>query len=174
MAEMTKDATQLREKVQTWLMGEGWNLREKPHGTANWLIEARDSGGRHIVVGQRQGRDDQILLEGAVAVADQHQQQLMALAPAERQAMLWDLRFSLLSLGVEFHGVEEPLKRVMIGQRIYLDGLTKDRLLQRVSLVRNGVLLVIWSIARRLNLAPPPAAVESQMGSPGDDDPGVN
>ncbi len=150
------NTTALREKIQTWLMGEGWTLREKTHDTANWLIEAHDSGNRHIVVGQRQGRDDQILLEGAVAVVEQHQKQLASLPAAERQEMLWELRFSLLTLGVEFHGVEEPLSRVMIGQRIYLDGLTKDRFLQRVSRVRNGVLLVIWTIARKLNLSPPP------------------
>jgi hypothetical protein len=164
MAEPNTDADSLREKIQSWLMGEGWTLSEKNHGTANWLIEARDSGGRHLVIGQRQGKEDQILLEGAVAVAEPHQQQLAALSGVERQEMLWNLRFALLTLGVEFHGVEEPMTRVMIGQRIYLDGLTKDRFLQRVSRVRNGVLLVIWSVARQLKLAPPPGAIPEAQG----------
>jgi hypothetical protein len=49
--------------------------------------------------------------------------------------------------------VQEPFVRVVVGQRIYLDGLTQDSFLQRVSQVRNGVIAVIWSVARHLNLA---------------------
>jgi hypothetical protein len=149
------DPEEVRERIQTWLLGEGWQLSEKTHGDAVWLLEARDGGGRHLVVGQKRGKGDQILLEGAVAIAEPHRRQLAALPEEGRQRLLWDLRFTLLGLGVEFHGVEEPLTRVMVGQRIYSDGLTKDRFLQRVSQVRNGVIAVIWSVARCLNLAPP-------------------
>lgn len=158
---------EVRAQVQTWLLGEGWRLTEKDHGDALWLIEARDAAGRHIVVGQKKGKADQVLLEGAVGIAPQHRTQLEAMAAAARQELLWDLRFTLLGLGVEFQGVEDPLERVMVGQRIYFDGLTKDRFLQRVSQVRNGIIAVIWSVARRLNLAPAAAAPEAESGETG-------
>lgn len=158
---------EVRAQVQTWLLGEGWRLTEKSHGDALWLLEARDAAGRHLVVGQKQGKQDQILLEGAVGIAPQHGTQIEGLPFADRQELLWDLRFTLLGLGVEFQGVEEPLTRVMVGQRIYFDGLTKDRFLQRVSQVRNGIIAVIWSVARRLNLNPTPEAPAGSDGEPG-------
>lgn len=148
-------AGEVRARVQSWLLGEGWQLTEKTHGDADWLLEARDGAGRHVVVGQKKGREDQILLEGVVGIADVHQERLAALSADERQELLWDLRFRLLQLGVEFQGVQDPLVRVMVGQRIYFDGMSKDRFLQRVSQVRNGILAVIWSVSRRLELAPP-------------------
>lgn len=149
-ATTASEREEVRARVQSWLLSEGWQLTEKPHADATWLVEARDAGGRHVIVGQKKGREDQILLEGAVGIAERHREQLALLPLAERLDILWNLRFALLGLNVEFNGVEEPLTRVMIGQRIYFDGLTKDRFLQRISLVRNGIIAVIWSIARRL------------------------
>lgn len=159
---------EVRAQVQTWLLGEGWRLTEKNLDGALWLLEAQDSAGRHLAVGQRQGRPDQIVLEGAVGIAPQHRTRFEELDAAARQDLLWDLRFRLLGLGVEFQGVEEPLTRVMVAQRIYFDGLTKDRFLQRVSQVRNGIIAVIWSVARRLQLEPGvPGSPEAGTGGPG-------
>jgi hypothetical protein len=148
-AEGTYDA--LRAKITTWLLGEGWQISEKPHGDALWLLEASDSQGRHVAVGQRRGKPEQILLEAAVGLSEHHQQRFSELAPAARQELLWELRFGLLALGVDFHGAQEPLQRVVIGHRIYEDGLTRDLFAQRLFQVRNALLTVLWTVARRLD-----------------------
>lgn len=147
-----------RARIATWLLGEGWQLAEKQHEGALWLLEASDSQGRHLVVGQRAGRPEQIIFEGAVALSEPHQRQFAALPPARRQEILWELRFTLLSLGVDFHGAQEPLTRVAVGQRIYEDGLTRDRFTQRMMQVRNAILAVLWTVARHLE--PSPASTE--------------
>lgn len=154
-----RDWEALRARVASWLLGEGWQLAEKNHEDAVWLLEATDNQGRHLVVGQRRGKTEQVLLEGAVALSDQHQQSFLALPHATRQELLWDLRFTLLTLGVDFHGVQEPFQRVVLGQRIYEDALTRDRFTQRVSQMRNGILAVLWTVARRLDLASPPPEI---------------
>ncbi len=148
------DAEGLRSRIQKWLLAEGWRLREKQHEDAAWLVDGEDGAGRHIVVGQKKGVPDQVLIQGAVLLSDQHRQQFETLAPAERQDLLWDLRFRLLGLGVEFSGVQDPLQTVNVSQRIYSDGLTKDRFLQRASRVRNGILAVLWTISRRFSQWP--------------------
>ena len=61
-------------------------------------------------------------------------------------------------MSVDFSGIGEPLERVTVAQRIYLDGLTKDRFLQRVAVVKNALIAVIWSIGRRLSHLPPPSS----------------
>ena len=147
-------AESLRDRIAGWLLGEGWQLAEKQHESALWLLEASDSQGRHLVVGQRLGRADQIIFEGAVALSEPHQRQFAALAAGERQSILWELRFTLLALGVDFHGAQEPLTRVAVGQRIYEDGLTRDRFTQRMMQVRNAILAVLWTVARHLEPSP--------------------
>ena len=154
-----RDWELLRARLASWLLGEGWQLAEKNHEDAVWLLEATDNQGRHLVVGQRKGKTEQVLLEGAVALSDQHQQSFQALPHLTRQELLWDLRFTLLTLGVDFHGVQEPFERVVLGQRIYEDALTRDRFTQRVSQMRNGILAVLWTVARRLDLAAPAAEI---------------
>ena len=148
------DPQDLRAQVQNWLLGEGWQLTEKPHEDALWLLEAQDAGGRIVVVGQKRGKTDQVLLEAAVALTDNHRERFERLAAAERQELLWDMRFRLLQMGVEFQGAQEPLVRVVIGHRLYLDGIGQDRFLGRVARVRNAVIAVIWTIARHLHLGP--------------------
>lgn len=159
------NASATRDRIQSWLLGEGWQLAEKPYPDALWLLEAQDSAGRHLVVGQKRAKPDQIILEGAVALSDGHRQLFEQLDPNERQEILWELRFTLLGLGVEFQGVSDPINRVMIGQRVYFDALGKDLFLQRVSQVRNGIIATIWTFARRLNLA---------LSTGDDDSSGVN
>ena len=162
---MEENSESVRSKIQGWLLGEGWQLAEKLHEDAVWLVEAQDSGGRHLVVGQKSGKPDQVLLEAAVAMADNHRERFELCSYEDRQSLLWDLGFRLLHLGVEFHGVQEPFTRGVVGKLIYRDGLSQDRFLQPVSQVRNGIIAVIWTVARHINPA---------LGDSGGGEGGVN
>ena len=156
----TKEATEAnenRETIQKWLMGEGWKISEQPHPDAEWLIRAEDAAQRRILIGQNKSRPDMILLEARVNLSDDHRKKFEQLPEETRRSTLWDLRFRLLSMNVDFAGVAEPMPTVLLTQRIYLDGLTKDSFLQRFTMVRNAVVAVIWSITRQLEGVEPPA-----------------
>jgi hypothetical protein len=60
-------------------------------------------------------------------------------------------------MNVDFLGVAEPIQTVVLTQRTYLDGLTKDGFIQRFLTVRNAVIAVIWSIIQDLEDVEPPA-----------------
>jgi hypothetical protein len=152
---MTTDNT--RDQVQNWLMNEGWQISEQSHPNLTWLIRAEDAAQRRILVGQSKARPDMILLEARVNLADEHRKMFENLPQEKRRKILWDLRFRLLSMKVDFAGVTEPMQSVQVTQRIYLDGLTKDNFLQRFSNVRNALITVIWSIIRNLEGVEPPA-----------------
>jgi hypothetical protein len=108
-------------------------------------------------VGQNKARLDQIHLEARVNLADEHQKMFGTLAADRRREILWNLRFRLLAMNVDFVGVADPMQSVMLTQRIYLDGLTKDNFLKRFLIVRNAVITVIWSIIQYLEDVEPPA-----------------
>jgi hypothetical protein len=152
---MSSDDT--RDQVQNWLMSEGWQISEQSHPDLAWLIRAEDAAQRRILVGQSKARPDMIHLEARVNLADEHRKMFENLPQETRRKILWDLRFRLLSMNVDFVGVTEPMQAVLITQRIYLDGLKKDTFLQRFANVRNGVITVIWSIIQNLEGVEPPA-----------------
>ena len=153
-AEKEQDA---RDKIQTWLMAEGWNIAEQAHPDLTWLIRAEDAGGRRILIGQSKVRPDLIHLEARVDVADEHRNKFGGLPEEKRRQILWKLRFRLLMMNVDFAGVAEPMQAVLLTQRIYMDGLTKDGFIQRFLTIRNAVIAVIWSIMQELEGVEPPA-----------------
>lgn len=156
-AEKEQKDEQIRDKVQKWLMGEGWQISEQPHPEALWLIRAEDAAQRRILIGQNKSRPDQLHLEARVNLAEEHRKLFETLPQAKRREILWELRFRLLSMNVDFAGVAEPMQAVVLTQRIYTDGLTKDAFLQRFLMVRNAVISVIWSVIRYLEAVEPPA-----------------
>jgi hypothetical protein len=146
-----------RDKVQNWLMSEGWQLAEPTHPDFAWLIRAEDAGERRVLVGQNKAREDRIHLEANVRISEDHRKQFESLPDDKRREILWDLRFQLLQMNVDFVGVAEPIEEVILTQRIYLDGLTKDAFIQRFLSVRNAVIAVIWSTIKDLVDVTPPA-----------------
>ncbi len=146
---------EIRTQIQTWLMEESWHIRPEKVPDTEWFLSAESEAKVRIGVGQRKGSVDQVIVQGSVTFQQAEQDQINRLPPEERSGFLWDMRFSLLNLGVEFGGVTEPPQVIRISQRIYYDGLTKDRFLQRVSQVRNGLLVILWMVARKLAQPPP-------------------
>jgi len=158
--EQNTEAT--RDKVQNWLMSEGWKISEQTHPDLAWLIRAEDAAERRILVGQDKTRQDQIILEARVNVGDDHRKKFESLAEERRREILWRLRFRLLLMNVDFVGVADPMQTVVLTQRLYLDGLTKDAFIQRFLIVRNAVIAVIWSIIQDLEGVEPPAESTKQ------------
>jgi hypothetical protein len=146
-----------RDKIQNWLMSEGWQIAEPTHPEFTWLIRAEDAGERRILVGQNKAREDRVHLEANVRISDDHRKQFESLKEEKRREALWNLRFRLLQMNVDFVGVGEPLQDVILTQRIYLDGLTKDAFIQRFLTVRNAIIAVIWSTIKDLMDVKPPA-----------------
>jgi hypothetical protein len=158
--EQNTEAT--RDKVQNWLMSEGWKISEQTHPDLAWLIRAEDAAERRILVGQDKTRQDQIILEARVNVGDDHRKKFESLPEERRREILWRLRFRLLLMNVDFVGVADPMQTVVLTQRLYLDGLTKDTFIQRFLTVRNAVIAVIWSIIQDLEGVEPPAESTKQ------------
>ena len=152
-------SAEIQAQIQTWLMEEGWRIRAENVPDAEWFLSGESEARVRIGIGQKRGRQDQIIIQGSVTFQQEQQEQIARLPSEQRNDFLWDMRLSLLNLGIEFSGIAEPPQEVRISQRIYYDGLTKDRFLQRVSQVRNGVLTVLWMVARRLAQPPPERTV---------------
>ena len=146
-----------RDKIQNWLMSEGWQISEASHPEFQWIIRAEDAAERRIIVGQNKAHEDRVHLEANVRISDDHRKLFEKLKEDQRREVMWGLRFRLLQMNVEFVGVAEPMQDVILTQRIYLDGLTKDAFIQRFLTIRNALIAVIWSTIKDLPEVKPPA-----------------
>jgi len=148
---------EVRDRIMAWLMQENWRIGQLTAPDAQWILTAEDPASRKIVIGQKAGTTDQIVIQGGVGVVDPVRNQINALSRIERQKFIIEMGLQLMQVGVEYAGLdEEPIGNITVAQRIYYDGLTKDAFLQRVSLVRNGVQVVLFNIAKRFGQEPPP------------------
>lgn len=160
---MTSDdslESRIKDSVRTYLIEDQWKVKPV-EGRVTWAFVAEDSQGRKIVVGQQPERRDAIFVQARLSVSDDWRARLSQLEPTERSELLWDIRFELLRMEPEFSGVAEDLQHIVVTQRIFFDGMTKDLFFQRVSQVRKSLLAAWWSLARGLSYNPSP---DEQVG----------
>lgn len=149
----------VRKTIQEWLIGDHWSVRDEPQDDAIWSFLAEDRLGRKIIVGQRVGSEDSLIIQASINFGDASDK-IAQLPSNDRERFLWDLRFGLLRTDLEFGGIEIPLERVNVGIRIFFDSLTKSSFFHRVSQVRKGLILVQWMVADRLVEEPPQIGFE--------------
>jgi len=145
----------IHDRVEHWLAQEGWESRPLPSETALWVVVASDTHGRRILISQSRGHEDRVLIEGRVVPSDGQSARLIAMEQMDQQEMIWDIRMEILRLGIDFSGVELPLKRIILAESIYFEGgldgaLAKDTFFQRIEQIRRGVAMVQLMLRRRL------------------------
>ena len=156
--EFSADQTfhgRIHDRVEHWLHQEGWTTEPLTSQSALWALVATDRNGRRLVISQSRTHEDRVLIEGRVVPSAEQANRLEALLETERESFVWDTRIELLRLGIDYSGVESPLKRVVLVESIYFEGaldsvLAKDTFFQRIEQIRRGVAMVQLLIRRRL------------------------
>ena len=86
--QMEQSMEKVRDKIQNWLMGEGWQIAEPTHPDFAWLIRAEDGGERRILVGQNKTREDRVHLEANVRISEDHRKLFESLPEEKRREVL--------------------------------------------------------------------------------------
>ena len=139
----------VQDMVRTWLMQDGWSLRQESFKGDLWAYVAEDRYGRKISVRHKAEEGDVLVIQASMdfgEVAGRIDQ----LPEGVRNALIWELRFELLRSDLEFSGVRVPLKEIVVARLLFLDALTKDTFLHRASQVRKGILAIQWILAKKL------------------------
>jgi len=146
----------VKDKIKTWLVEEGWQLTEREAPDARFALVAEDQKGHKMVVSQKAAAGDRVVVQVTISLSDDDSQRFSALPEKKRQQFLWDLRFGLLQADVEFDGLTDPPKQIVVAEPIFYDALTKDLFVQRFSQVKRAMLLILWSLRRFFAEPPPP------------------
>ena len=157
-ASQDRNHRAVREEITSWLVGEGYSVREGQVQDAAWMLVAEDPAQRRFMVGQKTNRPDVVVMQGTVAQAEEHAQRLDGLGGVEREEFLYDLRFRLLDMGLDFQGVSHPLRQVILNDHLYWEDIGRNEFFRTLKRLRHGILAVIWSVGRKLNQPAPTAA----------------
>lgn len=147
-----------RERVSEWLIDEGWKIQGAESPDAEWVFVAEDRQGKKVAFGRNRGRPGFLELQSNIVLDERHRAQLEDLAEDDLEEFLWDLRFELLRLDVEFHGLRSPLRAVGLKIRIYEEDLSRGQFYHQLRRMNRAMLMVLWSVTRKLSHPAPPDA----------------
>jgi hypothetical protein len=137
-------------KVQEWLLQEGYTLEEQTPGDgyAWWFLAANKEV--RYGISQRLDHADEIYIRVCV----EFNGCLAGLNPEEQKNFQKQIRLHMVHLDVEFDfdGVE----RVVVSARIFDDALTKDSFMSRVFRVQRAATVTAWLLSEKLEEAREP------------------
>lgn len=156
--------TRIKERVQQWLMEDGWQVGQLSAPDAKWVLNVNDGRGRQVLIVQPVDKKDAVELVAGLNVIRGHQERLSQLPRNEKHALIYKLRHALIQLDISYSGIGESLQLIQMSTVIYFDGLSKDSFLRWVNRVRNAVILTRGVISQTLAEPPPPPETKPQMG----------
>jgi len=144
--------------LQTWTAQDGIFRQSVPDPSTefNLALEYPSGSGRAVHIVQPKGRDDLIIVVSSVRIAAEHKARLDSLSPSERTKFLYDLRMGLIFRQTTFQfipSLEDPAE-VRFARSIYLDGLTKNLLVESLNEVNQCFLFVAWKFQEKFGLFP--------------------
>ncbi len=140
--------------IQKWLSDEGIFRNKLEDESANFHFTVEPGPQNVVDVIQPKGKKDCLFVATKISVAPEHLQQLNLLSPKGKEEFLWNFRFSLNNMAVDFQ-LEHPanvLQSFTITDIIIEDGLTKDRLVDTLRKVSRAKLQGIWLIQKQVGI----------------------
>ena len=145
---MTSEAAASR--IKTWLAQDKLSFEEKSLEGDRFRFAIKDQR-LNTEVFQPTALEDSVFIVCVIVFRSSDFQPMEA---SKRESLAWSIRLGLAQMGVEFEGVQMPLERVVVTNRIWYDGLSKDTFFSRWLEVRRSSLWLIWKVNEALGQEP--------------------
>jgi hypothetical protein len=144
--------TQVMEKVRNWLVEEGIYKDALPdqEATFHFIVNFPPNSPHILHIIQPKMRKDLLLFMGGIELSKEHYEALKALPKAQRDQILWDMKFQLLFKAVDFQMTPnlEELKALQFTKPVYFDGLNKNEFMNGLREVFKCILFIIWKMVQ--------------------------
>ena len=138
------------EQIRNWLMEENL-IREKiydENANFHYIINFPNNNAMDVI--QPKSKED-VLIIGCATEVSQDEQNIIKNSPKHvNQEFIWKIRFSLNEMLLDFE-LEHPndqLKRFIITEDIFEDGMSKHVLIKSIKKVFKGKLQCIWILGK--------------------------
>jgi len=143
----------VKARLEKWLLEENYKVESLTNNHALFNLVVEDNSGLKLHVRQPLLSVDQIVVMAKASLSEEQITKIQKMLSGERTRFLWELRFSLLEMGIDFSSVSLPLKFVLVSSPIYFDGLTKNAFMTKVFAVRRALVFVMWKVSKELGEA---------------------
>ncbi|ADC48069.1 hypothetical protein mru_2219 [Methanobrevibacter ruminantium M1] len=138
------------EQVREWLMEEDM-IREKiydENANFHYIINFPNNNAMDVI--QPRTKEDVLLIGCATEVSQVEQDMIKNTDKAINQEFIWNVRFALneMLLDFELEHPDDQLKRFIITEDIFSDGLTKHVLVKSIKKVFKAKLQCIWLLGK--------------------------
>ncbi|WP_297983656.1 DUF2299 domain-containing protein [uncultured Methanobrevibacter sp.] len=138
------------EQIRTWLMEEDL-IREKiydENANFHYIINFPQNHAMDVI--QPKAKEDVILIGCATEVSQEEQNIIKNSDKSFNQEFIWKIRFTLneMLLDFELDHPNDQLKRFIITEDIFEDGLTKHTLIKSIKKVFKGKLQCVWILGK--------------------------
>ena len=138
------------EQVREWLMEEDM-IREKiydENANFHYIINFPNNNAMDVI--QPRAKEDVLLIGCATEVSQVEQDMIKNTDKAINQEFIWNVRFALneMLLDFELEHPDDQLKRFIITEDIFADGLTKHVLVKSIKKVFKAKLQCIWLLGK--------------------------
>ena len=144
------------EQIRNWLMEEDL-IREKIYDeNANFHYIINFPNNNAIDIIQPKAKEDVLIIGCATEVSKEEQSIIKGSPKNVNQEFIWKIRFALNEMLLDFE-LEHPndqLKRFIITEDIFEDGLTKHVLIKSIKKVFKGKLQCIWILGKTYGSIP--------------------
>ena len=138
------------EQIRNWLMEENL-IREKiydENANFHYIINFPNNNAMDVI--QPKSKED-VLIIGCATEVSQDEQNIIKDSPKHiNQEFIWKIRFALNEMLLDFE-LEHPndqLKRFIITEDIFEDGMSKHVLIKSIKKVFKGKLQCIWILGK--------------------------
>lgn len=145
-----QSASGVEERIKGWLRESGWEFEDLPlDPKLAWGVRASEGGVSPLAIYGMSGRPDMTIIQTDAPMNPAQVSQFNKMKGEARDELILDIRSLLFSHHTDYH-LEEDSHKVVILDRIFLDGFTKDSFWRRLIAVRAKALEVIIFFHRKL------------------------
>ena len=139
----------MRDEVKRWLIEEGIFKSEVPDENAEWhyVVEFPAESGQISDIIKLKGRDIVLVISGVI-LAEEHYRALHSLPPERKKKLIFKWKMDLLFRKAEFRMLPdaENLRQIEFQIPLYLEELTKPKLMEALREIFKCKLYIIWSV----------------------------
>ncbi len=139
----------MQENVKRWLIEEGIFKSEIPDENADWhyVVEFPANSGQISDIIKLKGRDIIVVVSGVI-LAEHHYKALHSLPKEKKKKLIFKWKMDLLFRKAEFRMLPdaENIRQVEFQIPIYLEELTKPKLMEALREIFKCKLYIIWNV----------------------------